>query len=96
MSLRVTYGEFISYMNQRRDSYSVSESGKLITITFSGSSPMVVEKLGKPVTVTITAEREDADVIFKAMRVVVGEDSYDASPSSLESWLIEVTGRLPQ
>jgi hypothetical protein len=95
MSLRIPYSEFREYMDKRKDSYSVREAGSAVVVTFNGSSPMVVEKLGKPVMVTITAERIGEEIIFKGMRVAVGDENYEASPSSLESWLIEITGRLP-
>lgn len=81
-------------MNERSDSYNVIQKGREILISFEGSSPMVVEKLGKPVTVTIYAKREAENVIFEKMQVAIGEEVYDANVSSLESWLMEVTGRI--
>jgi len=94
MTLQCSYKEFMDYMNERSDSYNVIQKGREILISFEGSSPMVVEKLGKPVTVTIYAKREAENVIFEKMQVAIGEEVYDANVSSLESWLMEVTGRI--
>gem|GEM_PF-949400 len=94
MSLQVSYAEFKDYMEERKDVYNVREEGNKISIAFEGSTPTIVEKLGKPVTVMITARRVSDMVIFEKMQVIIGEEVYDASVSSLESWLIEITGRI--
>lgn len=94
MSLTVSYEEFKNYMEIRKDTYTVKEDGDKITVTFEGSTPMVVEKLGKPVTVIITARRDSEYVVFERMQVIIGEETYNASVSSLESWLLEVTGKI--
>ncbi|MEM0117163.1 MAG: hypothetical protein QXX17_01295 [Conexivisphaerales archaeon] len=94
MTLQVSYDEFRNYMDERKDSYSVKEEGDKISISFEGSSPTVVEKLGKPVTVFIYARKDSGMVIFEKMQVIIGEEVYDADVSSLESWLIEITGRI--
>jgi hypothetical protein len=94
MSLQVPYDDFKRYMEERKGTYTVQESDGKITISFEGSTPTIVEKLGKPVTVTIHARRDGNVVFFERMQVEIGEETYDASVSSLESWLLEVTGRI--
>ncbi|MEM0287455.1 MAG: hypothetical protein QXG05_04680 [Nitrososphaerota archaeon] len=93
-SLEVPFEDFARYMEKKKDTYTVLYEGDDVKIIFYGSSSTIVDKLGKPVTITILAKRIGSMVRFKSMQAEIGDEVFEGSVGSLESWLLEIKGEL--